>query len=166
MEWSIIWRKLRKCLLNQPKCPEHPQYPHVKTLVLKVINDIISVNENGVIVRSHRTYHEDFIEAERFEIWWKHLISKGSASLIPGDENNPHPWRSCIIGAIFATCLPDIIKVKDKSVIQLIKRNLKSRVAEWREMALSLHAEPFAEDVEESWRWMSREYAERKLGFR
>jgi len=51
-------------------------------------------------------------------------------------------------------------------IVEVVDEDLEGRVAEWREMALSLHAEPFAEDVEESWRWMSREYAERKLGFR
>ena len=42
--------------------------------------------------------------------------------------------------------------------------NLKERVQEWMESALALKAEAFSEELEESWKWMSREYARRKLG--
>lgn len=53
-----------------------------------------------------------------------------------------------------------------KLSIEIVDKDLERRVEEWRETALSLHAEPFAEEVEERWRWMSREYAGRKLGVR
>jgi bifunctional DNA-binding transcriptional regulator/antitoxin component of YhaV-PrlF toxin-antitoxin module len=49
-------------------------------------------------------------------------------------------------------------------IVEVVDEDLERRVAEWRGMALSLHAEALTEEVEESWRWMSREYAERKLG--
>jgi len=49
-------------------------------------------------------------------------------------------------------------------VIEPVMEELEERVKEWREMALALHAEPFTEDIEESWKWISLEYAKRKLG--
>ena len=42
--------------------------------------------------------------------------------------------------------------------------DLEERVKKWREMALALHAEPFTEETEESWKWISLEYAKRKPG--
>ncbi len=51
-------------------------------------------------------------------------------------------------------------------IVEVVDEDLERRVAEWKKIALSLHAEAFTEEVEESWRWMSREYAERKLGVR
>lgn len=53
-----------------------------------------------------------------------------------------------------------------KLVIEVVDKDLERRVEEWRRTALSLRAEPFAEEVGEGWKWMSREYAERKLGIR
>jgi hypothetical protein len=40
----------------------------------------------------------------------------------------------------------------------------KEKVQEWATLALSLKAEAFTEESRESWKWMSREYAEKKLG--
>lgn len=51
-------------------------------------------------------------------------------------------------------------------VMELIDEDLERKVAEWRKLALKLQAEPFTEDIEDSWKWISREYAERKLGLR
>lgn len=53
-----------------------------------------------------------------------------------------------------------------KIVMELVNEDLEKRVEEWRKLALRLRAEPFTEDIEDSWKWMSREYAERKLGLR
>lgn len=53
-----------------------------------------------------------------------------------------------------------------KIVIELVDEDLEKRVEEWRALTLKLRAEPFVEEVEDSWKWMSREYAERKLGIR
>lgn len=58
-----------------------------------------------------------------------------------------------------------VIRLDDlKLVIEIVDKDLEKKVEEWRKTALSLHAEPFTEEVEESWKWISREYAERKLG--
>ena len=51
-----------------------------------------------------------------------------------------------------------------KVVIEIVDKGLERKVEEWEKTTLSLHAEPFTEKVEESWEWMSREYARRKLG--
>ena len=118
-KWPSIWNTLRRNLLNLSPCPQHPKYPHVRTLTQGVINDIISVEGNGIRVRSHRTCYVDYIEEKRFKVWWDHLITHGSASLSPGNKNNPHPWRSRIVGAIFVECLPDKIRVDISHTIEL-----------------------------------------------
>src|SRR5690242_4997991 len=104
--WEQVWQELRDALLLQPRCPDHPEYPCVHTLIEQVINDIIRVEPDGVLVRSHRTNRDDFIEVDRFRVWWDHLQKAGTVSLTPGEENNPHPWRARLVGAIFARCLP------------------------------------------------------------
>ena len=52
--WEEIWLELREALMNQPPCPNHPEYPCVRTLGQKVINDIVRVVIDGIVVRSHR----------------------------------------------------------------------------------------------------------------
>jgi hypothetical protein len=118
--WSTVWKELRENLLGQPACPEHPQFPHVCTLTQQIINDIVAVSEEGITVRSHRTTHEDFIEARRFRVWWEFLQDHGTASLDTHSPANPHPWRSRIVGAILITCLPYRIRRRDSSTIELI----------------------------------------------
>lgn len=49
-------------------------------------------------------------------------------------------------------------------VLEPAFEDLDNRVMEWKEVALGLKPEAFTEDVEESWKWMSLEYARRKLG--
>ena len=120
-DWPAVWQELRDNLAHQPPCPEHPEYPCVRTLAQGLINDIINVGENGIIVRSHRTLREDYIEASRFQTWWNHLVSKGSARLAPGAPNNPHRWRSRIVGAIMGTCLPNRIRVVGTGAIELVE---------------------------------------------
>jgi hypothetical protein len=104
--WESIWLELRAQLEAQPRCEKHPEYPHVRTMIQKVVNDIKRVGHDGVVVRSHRTKEDDFIEADRFKLWWEHPQRIGSASLKPGDGNKPQPWRSKIVGAICVRCLP------------------------------------------------------------
>src|SRR5947209_817160 len=104
--WAEVWLELREALLRQPPRDSHSGKPCVRTLGNHVANDIIRVGENGIVVRSERTNRNDFIEARRFRVWWDHLQESGSASLIPGGENNPHRWRSRLVGAIWARCLP------------------------------------------------------------
>lgn len=118
-KWLEIWRTLRENLKNQPTCPLHPNWPYVETLSQRVPNDLLAVEESGIRVRSHRTSNEDFIEENRFKVWWFHLLKNGSASLYPGASNNPHPWRSRLVGAIIATGLPQQIKVASPDTIEL-----------------------------------------------
>jgi len=49
-------------------------------------------------------------------------------------------------------------------IMEVIDEELEERVKNWVKMTLSLIAEPFTEEVEESWKWISHEYAKRKLG--
>ncbi len=49
-------------------------------------------------------------------------------------------------------------------ILEPISQDLNEKVQEWVSLALSLKAEAFTEESKESWKWMSREYAGRKLG--
>lgn len=49
-------------------------------------------------------------------------------------------------------------------VIEPISRDIENKVIEWAKKVLSMSIEPSLEEVEESWKWVSREYAEKKLG--
>ena len=49
-------------------------------------------------------------------------------------------------------------------IIELTSRDLEAAVDEWVELVKRSSLKPFTEDVEESWKWVGREYAERKLG--
>lgn len=117
--WLAIWRELRTNLANLPRCPKHPTYPHVRSMVQKVINDITSVDEGGIRVQSHRTSNDRYIEESKFKVWWDHLIANGSASLCPGDPNNPDPWNSRIVGMMLAEGLPNRIRVDNSNDLQL-----------------------------------------------
>jgi len=123
-DWKTVWQELRTNLSRQPKCPIHPEYPHVKTLsTMAVINDMVEIEEKGISVRSHRTNHIDFIDIRRFRTWWDHLVAIGSASLDTSNPNNPDPYRSRIVGAILAACLPDKIKAVSSNRIEMITLN-------------------------------------------
>ena len=49
-------------------------------------------------------------------------------------------------------------------VLEPEPKDLKERVEEWMNSALALNAEAFTEEFEENWKWVSREYARKKLG--
>ncbi|MGY0288410.1 MAG: AbrB/MazE/SpoVT family DNA-binding domain-containing protein [Candidatus Methanodesulfokora washburnensis] len=51
-----------------------------------------------------------------------------------------------------------------KIVVEPISRDLEKRVNEWVKTVLSMETEPFSEGIEGTWKWMSEEYAKRKLG--
>ena len=51
-------------------------------------------------------------------------------------------------------------------VIEPVSNDLKRNVREWENLTRSLGAEAFTEEPDESWKWMSGEYARRKLGLR
>lgn len=49
-------------------------------------------------------------------------------------------------------------------IIEPAHEEIEKNVDEWKETTLRLKSRAFTEDVEEGWKWMSREYARRKLG--
>jgi AbrB family looped-hinge helix DNA binding protein len=49
-------------------------------------------------------------------------------------------------------------------IIEPVSKDVKRNVREWENLARSLNAEAFTEESNESWKWMSRDYARRKLG--
>jgi len=49
-------------------------------------------------------------------------------------------------------------------IIEPISNDVTKRVREWIDLTKSLGAEAFTEETDESWKWMSSEYARRKLG--
>jgi len=49
-------------------------------------------------------------------------------------------------------------------IIEPVSKDVKEKVQEWESLTRSLKAEAFVEEPDESWKWMSREYARRKLG--
>ena len=51
-----------------------------------------------------------------------------------------------------------------RAVLEPVFQDLSKSVDEWKEATLKLKSKAFAEKIEESWKWMSREYARRKLG--
>jgi hypothetical protein len=118
--WELVWQELRSQLAAQPPCPQHPEHPHVSTVAQGVINDLLSIDEGGILVRSHRTQDEDFIEARRFAVWWNHLTTHGSASLHAGDPNNPHRWRSAVVGAMLLAGLPKRLRLVHGDTIELL----------------------------------------------
>lgn len=110
MLWEQMWGELRGGLNGQPRCPEHPQFPFVRTLGQGAVNDILRVDQDGVRVRSHRTGNEDVIPASSFRAWWVHLQQHGTAALDPNDPNCPRSDRAVLVGAILARCLPNRIE--------------------------------------------------------
>ncbi len=51
-----------------------------------------------------------------------------------------------------------------KMVLELLHENLRESVEKWVNLAQSTKAEINTEEPEESWKWISRDYAKRKLG--
>jgi AbrB family looped-hinge helix DNA binding protein len=51
-----------------------------------------------------------------------------------------------------------------KVILKPINTDVKKKVQEWVNLSRNLKAEILTEDPSESWKWMSREYARRKLG--
>ena len=49
-------------------------------------------------------------------------------------------------------------------IIEPISKDVEARVREWVEEVLNMNIKPSQEEIEESWKWVSREYAEKKLG--
>jgi len=58
-----------------------------------------------------------------------------------------------------------VLRVRgDKVVIEVVDEDLDERIGRWRALVLSVRAELMCEEISESWKWMSVEYAKRKLG--
>lgn len=117
--WSEVWADLTANLRSQPRCPQHQECVHVRTLSKRVINDVLEIGHDGIMVRSHETNRADFIAAAQFERWWKYLVLHKRASLNPDRRNNPDPDRSRLVGAIIATCLPNRVSAVSTSEIAL-----------------------------------------------
>jgi len=49
-------------------------------------------------------------------------------------------------------------------ILEPMSKDLEEKVQEWVNIALDLKAEALTEVSKESWKWMSIEYAKRKLG--
>jgi AbrB family looped-hinge helix DNA binding protein len=49
-------------------------------------------------------------------------------------------------------------------IIEPVSNDVKKKVREWIDLTKSLGVEAFTEEADESWKWMSGEYARRKLG--
>ena len=49
-------------------------------------------------------------------------------------------------------------------IIEPVSNDVRENVREWEDLTRSLGAEAFTEEPNESWKWMSSEYARRKLG--
>lgn len=49
-------------------------------------------------------------------------------------------------------------------ILEPISEDLEETVAEWSRQARGRGGEALAEDAPDSWKWMSREYARKKLG--
>lgn len=49
-------------------------------------------------------------------------------------------------------------------ILEPLKKDVKEKVDEWKNLAGKFKAEAFTEESTESWKWMSQEYARRKLG--
>jgi hypothetical protein len=117
--WEQVWSELSDALSDQPRCPDHPQFPCIQTLGQGAVNDILRVDQDGVRVRSHRTGNEDMIPVSSFQAWWAHLQQHGTAALDPNDPNCPRSDRAVLVGAILARCLPNRVK-QDGGQIRLL----------------------------------------------
>jgi AbrB family looped-hinge helix DNA binding protein len=49
-------------------------------------------------------------------------------------------------------------------ILEPAPKDVKEQVNKWTKLARETKAEAYTEETEENWRWMSREYARRKLG--
>ncbi len=51
-----------------------------------------------------------------------------------------------------------------KVILEPLSKDVEKRIREWENISRQLKAEVLTEEPNESWKWMSREYARRKLG--
>jgi hypothetical protein len=102
--WPATWRELQKRLQNLPLCTIHSNYHCINTLSYNVVNDIVAVNERGIIIRSHRTMKERFITTKQFEELWNWFRTQDQKTKI-GSRNAPSDADYHIKLAILLSCL-------------------------------------------------------------
>ena len=51
-----------------------------------------------------------------------------------------------------------------KVILEPLSRDVEKKVQEWANLSMKLKSEILTEESDESWKWMSHEYARRKLG--
>jgi len=51
-----------------------------------------------------------------------------------------------------------------KVILEPLSKDVDKKVREWENLSRNLKSEILTEEPSESWKWMSREYARRKLG--
>ena len=49
-------------------------------------------------------------------------------------------------------------------ILEPLKKDVEKKVQDWENLSRKFKAQAFTEESAESWKWMSREYARRKLG--
>lgn len=49
-------------------------------------------------------------------------------------------------------------------ILEPVPTDIKERTSQWEDTARGTKAEAFTEEEKDSWKWMTREYARRKLG--
>lgn len=49
-------------------------------------------------------------------------------------------------------------------ILEPVQTDVNEKVQEWENLSRNLKAEAFTEEPDEGWKWMSREYAKKKLG--
>jgi hypothetical protein len=82
-----------------------------------VINEVLEVTETHIRLQSQQSHSvkSRALQESLFRAWWEHLTEHGSASLSPGDSNNPRTSHS-----ILAKCLPDRTRYIGHNTIELI----------------------------------------------
>ncbi len=132
--FEMVWAELRAALSRQPRCPEHPEYPCVRTLKGQVANDVLNISAGKIDLHSHRKGSQEkrTIEMSCFRTWWEYLVKNGTASLDPDDRiNTPHRRNPKIVGAIWAHCLPERIEyISEQDSIRLRARDALAMLPE------------------------------------
>lgn len=118
--WRAVWAELRSAASALPRCSDHPEYPQIQTLRQSVPNDILSIDDDGIRVRSHITMKDRRLAEPRFRRWWSHLDRDGSVRTRPGES----PWatNSVIYAAFFVRCLPRLVEDVGNDQIRLLNR--------------------------------------------
>jgi len=94
------------------------------------------------------------------------LISRGSGFFLKRWMKMVDEMRGRGVDAHLVRIGEAGIWVDGELVVDLSSGGLEDRVERWRELVSSSKIKPFTEESEPGWKWMSREYAEKKLGLR